>query len=87
MDRDLRNELHRALLLQGADEMLLAAVAAWRDGAADADFLTDLANWNEAKRLEIEEWLPTMTAAELETARERIRLYDESRRPEHAQAL
>jgi hypothetical protein len=79
MERDLRMELYLSLLLLGADSMLLAAVAAWRDGADDKDVLADLANWNEAKLLEMKEWLPTMTGAELEAAQERIRQYEDAR--------
>jgi hypothetical protein len=79
MDRDVRMEIYLSLLLLGAEPMLLAAVAAWRDGAADKDVLADLRNWNEAKLLEMKEWLPTMSGAELEAVQERIRQYEEAR--------
>jgi len=79
MERDVRMELYLSLLLLGADPMLLAAVAAWRDGTDDEDVLADLRNWNEAKLLEMKEWLPTMTGAELETTQERIRQYEQAR--------
>ena len=76
MDRDVRLELYLALVLLGADEMLLGA---WREGVDESELLADLRNWNEAKVLEMKEWLSTMTGAELEAARERIRQYDEAR--------
>lgn len=79
MDRDVRMEIYLSLLLLGAEPMLLAAVASWRDGTEEKDILADLRNWNEAKLLEMKEWLPTMTGAELEAAQERIRQYEEAR--------
>jgi hypothetical protein len=80
MDRDLRMELYLALLLLGADEMLLGSLAAWRDDAGNNEALVaDLANWNEAKLLEMKEWLATMTGEEFEAARERIRQYEKAR--------
>ena len=39
----------------------------------------DLRNWNEAKLLEMKEWLPTMTGVELEDVQERLRQYEEVR--------
>jgi len=78
MQRDLRFELYLALLLLGADPMLLGSLAAWRDGVDDA-LIADLANWNEAKVLEMKEWLATMSGEELEAAQSRIRQYEEAR--------
>ena len=68
MDRDVRLELYLALVLLGADEMLLGALHAWRQGADESELLADLRNWNEAKVLEMKEWISTMTGAELEAA-------------------
>jgi len=79
VDPDVRTELYLSLLLLGADEMLLGSLAAWRDGADDQALVADLANWNEAKVLEMKEWLATMTGEELEAARERIRQYEQAR--------
>jgi len=76
---DLRLELYLALLLLGADEMLLASLAAWREAADDEALVADLANWNEAKVLEMKEWLATMTGEELEAAQARIRQYEQAR--------
>ena len=79
MDRDLRLELYLSLLLLGADPMLLGALAAWRDGTEEKDFVADVRNWNEAKLLEMKEWLPTMSGSELESAQERIQQYETAR--------
>lgn len=79
MDRDVRNEIYLALLLLGAEPMLLAAIASWRDGVPEKDVLADVRNWNEAKLLEMKEWLPTMTGPELEAAQERVRQYEQAR--------
>ena len=79
MDRDIRTEIYLALLLLCAEPMLLAAMLAWRDGVDDKDTLADLRNWNEAKLLELKEWLPTMTEGELEAIQERIRQYEDAR--------
>ena len=79
MQPDLRLELYLALLLLGADEILLASLAAWRERTDDDALVADLANWNEAKVLEMKEWLSTMTGEELDAARERIRRYERAR--------
>ena len=79
MERNLRMELYLSLLLLGADSLLLGALANWRDGTDDRDVLADLRNWNEAKLLEMKEWVPTMTGSELGSAQERIRQYEEAR--------
>jgi hypothetical protein len=79
MERDVRLELCLALVLLGADEMLLGTLHARREGADEGELLVDLRNWNDAKVLEMKEWLSTMSGAELEVARERIRKYDEAR--------
>jgi hypothetical protein len=79
MEHDLRMELYLSLVLLGADPMLLAAVASWREGTDEKDVLVDVRNWNEAKLLEMKEWLPTMSGAELEATQERIRQYEDAR--------
>lgn len=79
MDRDVRLELYLSLVLLGADPMLRGALEAWREELDEHDLLADLRNWNEAKVLEMKEWLPTMSAAELEASRARIREYEEAR--------
>jgi hypothetical protein len=79
MDRELRQELYLSLILLGADSMLRGALETWREGADEKDVLADVRNWNEAKLLEMEEWLATMSGAELEEARSRIRQYEDAR--------
>jgi hypothetical protein len=79
MERDLRMELYLSLVLLGADSILLGALASWRDGLEDKDVLADLRNWNEAKLLEMKEWLPTMTGSELDTVQARLRQYEDAR--------
>ncbi len=79
MERELRVELYLCLLLLGADSLLLGALDTWREGAEDKDVLEDVRNWNEAKVLEMKEWLATMSAPELEEARSRIRQYEDAR--------
>ena len=41
--------------------------------------IADLRNWNEAKLLELKEWLSTMTEGEVEAVQQRIRQYEEAR--------
>lgn len=79
VERDIRQELYLSLALLGADPLLLGTAASWADGAADDDVVADLRNWNEAKLLEMKEWLPTMSAQDLEAAQEQIRLYEQAR--------
>ena len=75
MDPQTRMELYLALLLLGADPLLLGAV----ERMDERELRTDLRNWNEAKLLEMKEWLPTMTGAELESVQERLRQYEDVR--------
>lgn len=78
-ERGIRGELYRSLLLLGADPMLLASAASWASGAQDEEVLADVRNWNEAKLLEMKEWLPTMTGQQFEAVQEQIRQYEEAR--------
>jgi CHASE3 domain sensor protein len=72
MDRELRDELYLSFLLLGADALLLGTL----DNADAKDLLSDLRNWNEAKLLEMKEWLPSMSGSRLEAVEERIRQYE-----------
>jgi len=72
MYRELRDELYLSFLLLGADAMLLGTL----DNADAKDLLADLRNWNEAKLLEMKEWLPSMSGSRLEAVEERIRQYE-----------
>lgn len=49
------------------------------DGLEDRDVCADLHNWNEAKRLEMKEWVTTLSGSELESVQERVRQYEEAR--------
>jgi hypothetical protein len=75
----MRMELYLSLMLLGADDLLLSSLAARRDGADDEALVAELANWNEAKVLEMKEWIATMSGEELEAARDRIRQYEQAR--------
>lgn len=79
VERGIRGELYRSLVLLGADPMLLASAAAWASGADDEEVLAGVRNWNEAKLLELKEWLPTMTGRQFEAVQEQIRQYEEAR--------
>lgn len=79
VERGIRGELYRSLVLLGADQMLLASAASWANGAEDEAVLADVRNWNEAKLLEMKEWLPTMTGQQFEAVQEQIRQYEEAR--------
>jgi hypothetical protein len=76
VERDMRREVYLSLLLLGADPILLGAAASWANGMADEEVLTDVRNWNEAKVLELKEWLPTMSGEQLESVQQRIAQYE-----------
>lgn len=79
LQREVREEIYRSMVLLGADELLLASIASWRNGVAERDLLTDLRNWNEAKLLELKEWLPSMQGPEFHTAEHRVQQYEATR--------
>ena len=70
------------MVLLGADEVLLGGIASWRDGTTERDVLADLRNWNEAKLLELKEWLPSMEGPELHTTEQRVQQYEATRHDE-----
>ena len=77
---DLKGELYLTLVLLGADELLLRTFESWSDGTTDERaVLDDVRNWNEAKMLEIKEWLPTLSGETLERAQAQLRLYEQAR--------
>ena len=78
---DLKTELYRTLVLVGADPILLGAIKSWCAGAGDEEILADLRNWNEAKVLELKEWMPSLDVPALQAAQEHIRHYEEAARP------
>lgn len=75
MDQEVRTELYLALLLLGADAMLLGAI----ESMEDKDLLVDLRNWSEARLAELQEWLPTMSGEQLEEVQKRIAQYESHR--------
>jgi hypothetical protein len=82
LQREMREEIYRSMVLLGADELLLGSIASWRDGITEDDVLAELRNWNEAKVLELKEWLPSMEGPELHTTEERVQQYEASRSSE-----
>lgn len=82
LQREIREEIYRSMVLIGADELLLGSIASWRDGTAEPDVLADLRNWNEAKLLELKEWLSSMEGPELHATEQRVQQYEASRSPE-----
>jgi hypothetical protein len=79
LQREVREELYRSMVLLGADEILLGSIASWRDGTTERDMLADLRNWNEAKLLELKEWLSSMDGSELHTTEQRVQQYEATR--------
>jgi hypothetical protein len=80
--REMREEIYRSMVLLGADELLLGSIASWRDGITEDDALAELRNWNEAKLLEMKEWLPSMEGSELHATEQRVQQYEASRSSE-----
>lgn len=76
MNREVRNELYLSLLLLGADAMLLGTI----ETMDDQELLADMRNWNEARLLELKEWLPTMSGEQLEAVQQRVAHYESHRR-------
>jgi hypothetical protein len=54
-DREIINELYRALVLLGADNGLLGIVGSWRANLPAKDVLCGLKTWNDAFVAEIKE--------------------------------
>jgi len=76
MEREVRTEIYLSLLLLGADPMLLGTI----ESMDDKELLADLRNWNEAKRLELKEWLPTMSGEQLQAVQQRLAEYESLRK-------
>ena len=75
MEAEVRTEIYLALLLLGADPMLLGAI----ESMDDKELLADLRNWNEAKLLELKEWLPTMSGEHAQAVQQRLAGYESLR--------
>jgi hypothetical protein len=72
MEGQVRTEIYLALLLLGADPMLLGAI----ESMEEKELLADLRNWNEAKLLELKEWLPTMSGEQAQAVQQRLAAYE-----------
>lgn len=53
VNREIMQELYRALVLLGADNGLLGSVASWGESLPDEDVLENLKGWNNATLHEI----------------------------------
>lgn len=79
---DIKSELFRTMTLLHPDPILLKTLESWRAGTADAEVAEALRNWNEAKYLELQEWMPTLSAQDLEAVQRKLGAYEETRPPE-----
>jgi hypothetical protein len=76
---EIKLEILRTLILLGGDPILLGAIESWCNGLPEQEILADLRNWNEAKALELKEWLPTLNGPEFEAAQAHLHQYEEAR--------
>lgn len=72
MPQELKREIYRTVLLLSTDPILVKTLESWCAGASDAEALEGLRSWNEAKALELQEWLPTLTGADSEAVRKKL---------------
>ncbi|HYD58230.1 MAG TPA: hypothetical protein VEB41_15110 [Burkholderiales bacterium] len=80
MPTELKAELYRTLLLLTTDPILLKTIESWCAGASEAELVEGLRNWNEAKSLELQEWLPTLSGADMEAVKKKLAEYRASAR-------
>jgi hypothetical protein len=78
---DTQSELFRTLTLLHPDPILMKTLESWCAGAPDAEVAEGLRNWNEAKYLELQEWMPTLGGQDLEAVQRKLAAYEETRRP------
>lgn len=78
---DIQSELFRTLTLLHPDPILMRTLESWCAGAPDAEIAQGLRNWNEAKYLELQEWMPTLSGQDLEAVQRKLAAYEETRRP------
>jgi hypothetical protein len=71
----IKAELYRTLLLLHPDPILVGTLEAWCAGAEDTQVLADLRNWNEAKYLEMQEWLSSLSGKDLEAVSSKLEEY------------
>lgn len=53
VNREIVNEVYRALVLLGADSDLLGTIGSWGDSLPESDVLANLKGWNHATQKEI----------------------------------
>ena len=75
MPTELKAELYRTMLLLSSDPILIRTVESWCAGAPDAELVEGLRNWNEAKSLELQEWLSSLTGKEQEAVQKKLAEY------------
>ena len=76
---ELKQELYRTVLLLSTDPILARTLESWGAGAPDADTLQALRDWNEAKALELQEWLPSMIGQDMEAVQKKLGEYQASK--------
>jgi hypothetical protein len=75
----MKSEIYRTLLLLHNDPILIGTIEAWCAGARDDEVLADLHNWNEAKYLEMHEWLATLNGRDREAVQGKLAQYENCR--------
>jgi hypothetical protein len=83
---EMKAEIYRTVLLLQPDPILLKLLESWCAGAKDEEVLAELRNWNEAKSLEMQEWLTTLTGKELDAVERKLGEYQASKAPERKAA-
>jgi hypothetical protein len=78
---EIKLELYRTILLLTADPILLKTIEAWCAGTPDAEAIQELRNWNEAKSLELQEWVSTLSGQDLQAVQHKLREYQASKQP------
>lgn len=48
VDREIMDEIYRALVLLGAESDLLGVIGSWRESLPNEDVLAEIRAWNEA---------------------------------------
>ena len=73
--KELKTEIYRMVLLLHPDPILERTLETWCAGATDEEVLAELRNWNEAKFLEMQEWLTTLDGRDLEAVQSKLAEY------------
>ena len=71
----IKSEIYRTLLLLHPDPILVGTLESWCAGAGDEEILAELRNWNEAKYLEMQEWITTLNGRDLEAVQSKLAEY------------